>query len=101
MSHGDKVEEIPEGFDIKPKTEGSPYAAIFNEKLRIFGVQFHQEVAHTELGERILRNLAEYSGSERKWTMENIFEEIVREIRERVRDEGVLRGRLGGGDSTV
>jgi len=101
MSHGDRVEKLPEGFDILAKTEGSPYAAIFNERLKIFGVQFHPEVSHTEFGETILKNFAHYAGIERNWTTENIYESILREIRERVKNDGVILALSGGVDSTV
>ncbi len=101
MSHGDRVEELPKGFDVLARTEGSPYAAVFNENLKIFGVQFHPEVAHTQFGDKILQNFAEYAGIEKNWTTENIYDRILEEIRETVKDEGVILALSGGVDSTV
>ncbi len=101
MSHGDRVEELPKGFRVLAKTEGSPYAAVFSEDLRVFGVQFHPEVAHTEYGYEILKNFAKYSGLSRNWTVEDIYEQIVRDIKEKVGEDRVLLALSGGVDSTI
>ncbi|NPA80120.1 MAG: glutamine-hydrolyzing GMP synthase [Thermotogae bacterium] len=101
MSHGDRVERLPEGFRVLAETEGSPYAAIYHEGMRAFGVQFHPEVAHTEHGSDILRNFAEFSGLERAWTPENIVQTLKQRIRETVGEDRVLLALSGGVDSTV
>ncbi len=101
MSHGDRVEDLPEGFKPLARTEGSPYAAVFSAERGMFGVQFHPEVVHTEYGSDVLRNFALYSGLKAEWTPENLVERLKEEIRERVGGERVLLALSGGVDSTV
>ena len=101
MSHGDRVEELPEGFRVLARTEGSPYAAVFHPGKRIFGVQFHPEVVHTEYGTDILWNFAKFAGLERTWTPRNIVEHLKDEIRRKVGKDRILLALSGGVDSTV
>ncbi len=101
MSHGDRVEELPEGFKVLARTEGSPYAAVFHPERKIFGVQFHPEVVHTEYGSDVLWNFVRFAGLERTWTPKNVVTHLKEEIRERVGKERVLLALSGGVDSTV
>ena len=102
MSHGDRVEELPNGFEPIGKTDNSPFAVIRNKELKIWGVQFHPEVSHTPLGKDILKNFAiKIAGCKQDWTMGNFIEEKVKEIREKVRDKKVICALSGGVDSSV
>ena len=102
MSHGDRVLRIPKGFEPIAETENAPYAAIRNGERRIFGVQFHPEVKHTQYGDRILENFAvKICGAEPTWTMENFIEYEIEKIRETVGDKNVICALSGGVDSSV
>jgi len=103
MSHGDQVAELPEGFEILAHTANTPIAAVRNGKQKIYGVQFHPEVAHTARGKEILGNFAyKICGCKPTWTMESFIEKAMREIRETVPpDERVLCAVSGGVDSTT
>ncbi|SMO71541.1 GMP synthase (glutamine-hydrolysing) [Balnearium lithotrophicum] len=102
MSHGDRVLKIPENFEPIAKTENAPYAAIRNKGRKIFGVQFHPEVKHTQYGDRILENFAvRICGAEQNWTMENFIEYEIKKIRETVGDKNVICALSGGVDSSV
>ncbi len=102
MSHGDHVEGLPAGFRTVARTNGVA-AAIENGEKSVFGVQFHPEVAHTDEGERILRNyLFQVCGCRGDWTVASFVEESVEAIRRQVGPEdGVLCGLSGGVDTTV
>ena len=102
MSHGDKVVELPEGFEPIAKTENSPYASVRNKEKKIWGVQFHPEVSHTPLGKDILKNFAvRIAGCKQDWTMGNFIQEKVDEIRKEVGDKKVICALSGGVDSSV
>ena len=102
MSHGDKVVELPEGFEPIAKTENSPYASIRNKDKKVWGVQFHPEVSHTPLGKDILKNFAvRIAGCKQDWTMGNFIQEKVEEIRNEVGDKKVICALSGGVDSSV
>jgi len=102
MSHGDRVEEIPEGFIKLAESENSPFASIADRKRKIYGVQFHPEVAHTPRGMDILKNfLYLICNCSPSWTMSSFIENAVKEIREKVGDEKVLCALSGGVDSSV
>ncbi|MCS6768005.1 MAG: glutamine-hydrolyzing GMP synthase [Candidatus Nitrosocaldus sp.] len=103
MSHGDAAEALPEGFRVLAHTESSFAAAIGDRARRIYGLQFHPEVAHTEHGSDILRNFAvEICNARQEWSMSNFIDDAVRDIRGKVRDgERVLAAVSGGIDSTV
>jgi len=101
MSHGDKIEEMPPGFATLAYTENSPFAVIGNEN-RIFGLQFHPEVAHTPEGKTILRNFVyRICGCKRNWTMGNFVSESMARIKEQVGDGKVINALSGGVDSSV
>jgi len=102
MSHGDRIEKLPEGFNPTGHTDNAPIAAIADGKRRIFGIQFHPEVVHTSRGSDILRNflyrICECSGN---WTPRQFVDSTIDTIREQVDDNKVICGVSGGVDSTV
>ncbi len=102
MSHADRIESLPEGFVSLSRSEGSPYCAIANMELKIYGVQFHPEVSHTEFGETILRNFA-YNVCKAKgtWNMESFLENTIQDVKETVKDGKVVLALSGGVDSSV
>ncbi|WP_026379117.1 glutamine-hydrolyzing GMP synthase [Afifella pfennigii] len=102
MSHGDKVSAIPEGFRVIATSSGAPFAAIADEKRRLYGVQFHPEVVHTPDGARIIANFAHnIAGLKGDWTMAAFRAEAVARIREEVGEGRVICALSGGVDSAV
>lgn len=102
MSHGDHIEKLPNGYSVTAVTETCPTAAMQNERARIYGVQFHPEVAHTEFGFTMLKNfLYKVCGASGDWTMQNYAEIAVAELKERIGDKKVLCALSGGVDSAV
>ena len=103
MSHGDRVERPPEGFEAIAATSSAPYAAIRNRDLGLFGVQFHPEVTHTPRGSDILRNfLYEICGAKGDWKMSAFVDEETQAIRDSVGPtDRVICGLSGGVDSSV
>jgi len=102
MSHGDRIEEMPEGFESLASSKNSPVAAMADRERRLFGVQFHPEVAHTPSGTRILKNfLFHVCGCEPSWTMSSFVRRTVKSLRETVGNERVICGLSGGVDSSV
>ena len=102
MSHGDSITAIPEGFHPIAVSEGAPYAAIADEGRRIYGVQFHPEVAHTPRGALMLRDFTlEIAGFRGDWTMASFKDEQIARIRAQVGKERVICGLSGGVDSSV
>ncbi|MCB0751656.1 MAG: glutamine-hydrolyzing GMP synthase [Ignavibacteriae bacterium] len=102
MSHGDYITKIPEGFSVDSKTENSPICSISNSEKKIYALQFHPEVAHTENGKEILRNfLFDICKCKPDWTPANFIDEAVDSIREKVKDAKVLCALSGGVDSSV
>ncbi len=102
MSHGDRVEALPEGFVKIGYSENSPYAAIADEKRRIYAFQFHPEVYHSEQGSKLLKNFAKYiCGCESTWNMGSFAKEQMTKIKEKVGNKKVLCAVSGGVDSSV
>ena len=105
MSHGDSVVTLPNGFDVLGATEECPVAAMGNSERRIFGVQFHPEVTHTEHGQRLLQNFVTHvcrCGSHWKPSSAEAIEAIKADIRATVGEgKNVLFFVSGGVDSTV
>jgi GMP synthase (glutamine-hydrolysing) len=102
MSHGDKVTAIPPGFEVVATSGGSPFAVIADEQRRLYGVQFHPEVAHTPDGARILWNFThDIAGLTGDWTMAAFRAEAVARIRAQVGEGRVICGLSGGVDSSV
>ncbi|MCJ7826781.1 MAG: glutamine-hydrolyzing GMP synthase, partial [Demequinaceae bacterium] len=102
MSHGDAVQEAPEGFTVLARTPGSPVAAFEDPSRRLVGVQWHPEVRHTALGQAALENfLYRVAGIAPDWTSTGVIEEQVARIRHQVGDARVICGLSGGVDSAV
>ena len=102
MSHGDRVLELPAGFEVIASSGHSPFAAVRSCDAPIWGLQFHPEVAHTEGGLRILQNFVlGISGCEPDWTMDAFIEDTVAAIRTQVGEGSVICGLSGGVDSSV
>jgi GMP synthase (glutamine-hydrolysing) len=103
MSHGDRVEKLPPGFELVGESDNSPAAAFASAKRGIYCVQFHPEVVHTPRGPEILSNfLFRICGCSGNWSMASFVEQAVADIRSRVgRDERVICGLSGGVDSSV
>ena len=101
MSHGDSVDQLPDGFRVLACTESNPVAAISNAE-GIIGLQFHPEVTHTPQGKEIIRNfLFRICGCTPDWTAGAVIEEAVEQIRQRIGKERVICGLSGGVDSAV
>ncbi len=102
MSHGDRIDAVPEGFAVLARTDNSPMAAIGNQERQYYGLQFHPEVQHTPAGRGILhRFLHDICGCKGEWTPQSIIEQTVNQIREQVGDARVLSAVSGGVDSSV
>ncbi len=102
MSHGDKITAIPPGFEVVAASGGSPFAVIADEGRRLYGVQFHPEVAHTPRGALMLRNFThDIAGLKGDWTMARFKDEAVARIRAQVGEGRVICGLSGGVDSSV
>ncbi len=102
MSHGDRVERLPEGFICLASSDNAPIAAMADPGRQLYGLQFHPEVTHTHNGTEIIRQfVVGICGAATEWTSGNIIEESVAKIRQQVGDEEVLLALSGGVDSSV
>jgi GMP synthase (glutamine-hydrolysing) len=102
MSHGDKVDILPEGFRIVAQSAGAPFAATADDERRFYGVQFHPEVVHTPDGGKLIANFVRHvCGLAGDWTMAEFRATKIAEIREQVGKGRVICGLSGGVDSAV
>lgn len=102
MSHSDEIKKLPQGFVKIAHTLNAPMAAIANRQKKIFGVQFHPEVAHTQRGANILTNFAyQICGCLPRWTMDKFIDASTKQIQETVAKKKVILGLSGGVDSSV
>ncbi|MDP8052087.1 glutamine-hydrolyzing GMP synthase [Pasteurella atlantica] len=102
MSHGDKVTQLPPGFQVTGLTPTCPIAAMSDENRQFYGVQFHPEVTHTKQGLQLLTNfVVNICDCETKWTAENIIEDAVARVKAQVGNDEVILGLSGGVDSSV
>ncbi|MEW6145287.1 MAG: glutamine-hydrolyzing GMP synthase [Thermodesulfobacteriota bacterium] len=102
MSHGDRVLELPPGFESIAESENSPRAAMKNREMKIYGTQFHPEVVHTKFGREILSNfLFKIAGCKGEWTPKSFVETAIKDIRQKAGNATVICGLSGGVDSAV
>lgn len=102
MSHGDAVQAAPEGFEVTASTSETPVAAFEDRSRKLFGLQWHPEVGHSQFGQDALKNfLYEGAGLEPTWTAGSIIDEQVEAIRKQVGDAQVICALSGGVDSSV
>jgi GMP synthase (glutamine-hydrolysing) len=101
-SHGDEVTALPKGFRVVATTEGCDFAGVEDPQRKLYGLQFHPEVAHTPRGKEILQNFVYHiCRCTMDWTMGSFIEEACTRIRKQVRDQKVVLGLSGGVDSSV
>lgn len=101
-SHGDQVTKLPAGFHVSAHTANAPVGAISNRRAKIYGVQFHPEVTHTEKGSQIIGNfLFRICNCSSRWTMQSFIKETVENIRKAAGKNKVILGLSGGIDSSV
>jgi len=101
-SHGDEVTDLPKGFRVAGTTEGCNFAAVEDPQRKLYGLQFHPEVAHTPRGREILQNfLFHICRGAMDWTMGSFIEEACARVRKQVGDQKVVLGLSGGVDSSV
>ena len=101
MSHGDKVESLPDGYTITAVSNNSPIAAYENTEKKYFGLQFHPEVTHTESGTTIIENFLESCDIKQNWSSDDILQQINNLVTSEIKDGEVLLALSGGVDSTV
>jgi len=102
MSHTYYIATPPEGFTITATTETCPVAAMANEEKKLYGVQFHPEVVHTNEGQKMLVNfLVDVCGCKQDWVMTDFAQEQITSLREKIGDKKVLCALSGGVDSSV
>src|SRR4051812_9153413 len=101
-SHGDEVTALPQGFRAAAKTAGSNFAAVEDTHRKLYGLQFHPEVAHTPRGREILQNFVYHvCHCAMDWTMGSFIDEACHRVRAQVGENKVVLGLSGGGDSSV
>lgn len=102
MSHGDRIDKMPEGFKSLASSKNSPVAAMADTSRMFYGVQFHPEVAHTPRGPRVFKNfLFRICGCEPSWTMSSFVRRATRSLRDEIGENKVICGLSGGVDSSV
>ena len=102
MSHGDKLTELPRGFEAIARSNNSPFAAMECRERNLYGLQFHPEVVHTPHGREVLKNfMFRVCGCQGLWTMASFIERSVKEMRAAVGKDRVILGLSGGVDSSV
>ncbi len=102
MSHGDRVNQLPDGFGVIGTSENAPYAAIADEARKFYGVQFHPEVVHTPNGAKMLENFTHaIAGCKGDWSMAAFCDKAIADIRAQVGKGRVICGLSGGVDSSV
>ena len=102
MSHRDYISEVPDGFSVTATTAHCPVAAMANEEKKLYGVQFHPELNHTDHGSDMLRSfLFDVCGCKGEWQMDSFIDDTVAAIKAQVGDKGVVLGLSGGVDSSV
>lgn len=101
MSHGDNVDAPPPGFDVLAGTKDLKVAAVGDDSRRLYGVQFHPEVHHTEVGPALIKNFLNLAGFKPDWNMASFVERSVAEMKKRIGDGQVICALSGGVDSTV
>ncbi|MGO9081179.1 MAG: glutamine-hydrolyzing GMP synthase [Streptosporangiaceae bacterium] len=101
MSHGDTCASAPPGFTVTARTASTPMAAAEDPGRRLYGVQFHPEVGHTEHGMAVLQRFLDAAGCERSWTMRGVIAEQTERIAAQVGDGHAICGLSGGVDSAV
>ena len=102
MSHGDSINNLPYGFNKIAHTENTFHAAISNEDKKLYGVQFHPEVIHSEFGMNVIQNFVfSISNCSADWTTETFIEETIPRIKEQVSNKKVLLALSGGVDSST
>ena len=102
MSHGDRVNALPDGFRVVGTSDGSPFAAIADDERQFYGLMFHPEVVHTPEGGRLLKNFTHWVAScAGDWTMAAFLENETKKVRARIGEGRVICGLSGGVDSSV
>ncbi len=102
MSHGDSVQRLPVGFKVIAKTKDCTVAGMANDDLKLYGLQFHPEVHHTQNGLKILENfLFQICHCQKNWSMEKYWKQLVQDIKKKVGDKNVFLLVSGGVDSLV
>lgn len=102
MSHGDRVDELPEGFVCNASSDNAPIAGMADEARQFYGVQFHPEVTHTKQGQRIIERFVHgICGCAANWNPGNIIQDNIARIRDQVGSDEVILGLSGGVDSSV
>lgn len=102
MSHVDRVEQLPEGFEIIATTANCPVAAMQDSERKLYALQFHPEVNHSEYGKEMIKNfIVDVCKEDQSWTMENYAKTAIEEVRNKVGDGKVLLALSGGVDSSV
>lgn len=102
MSHTDRVVKEPVGFSVTASTAACPVAAMENRNKRLYAVQFHPEVTHSQYGDKMLENfLYRVCGCSGDWQMETFIDDTVARLREQIGDKPVILGLSGGVDSSV
>ncbi len=102
MSHGDRVTELGNDFEVLARTDNCPLAAVRHLQIPFYGVQFHPEVVHTPLGRDILQNfLLHVCSCRSRWSLRSFIDQAVEDIRSTAPDGGILCAVSGGVDSTV